>query len=211
MTMKCFSRKNRPEYGCKEPDVAERYSGTWSWICAPTPPRHDQDYIPLYEPLTLNRYAWRFAVPTMSTFASLSSSTLLGPRLVSFLGLPSPTLWLPASLQRMSNSLPVVVSIPRTALLVLTLHCYCMTTLSLYKIRGNSRHKNITSGIVLLLGLVLCSFTVGFDGTWAQYEAEVAAVLPLLISLSLLLSASFHTILDRYQRTPATSVITEKG
>lgn len=204
-------RNHGIEKGLRYQDGTEGFSKLRRWIVPRTPPGSNE-YLPRCEASLPRTSTSQLAIPTISTLSSLSSSALLGPQLVSSLGLPSPICWLPALLDRISNSIPVVVSMPKTAQLVLTLHYYCLTTLSLYKIRGNSRGRKTLSGIVLLLGLAVYSPVFESDVTWTEREAEVVTILPLLISLSLLLSASFHAILNRYQRTTLSmSISTEKG
>ncbi|OTA63176.1 hypothetical protein K449DRAFT_464545, partial [Hypoxylon sp. EC38] len=136
-------RNHRIERGLRYQDGSKIPPNPRPWIVSRTPPGSNEGPLPPCESFRRRPSASELVVPTISTLSSLSSSVLLGPQLVSFLGLPSPTCWLPTLLERISNSIPVVISMPKTAQLVITVHFYCMTTLSLYKIRGNSRDKNI--------------------------------------------------------------------
>ncbi|KAI1504550.1 hypothetical protein F5X99DRAFT_371360 [Biscogniauxia marginata] len=147
-------------------------------------------------------------VAPMCALVSLSTAAVLGPHLGAFSGLPQSTIlqslhstvksdWLIPSAQQ------VPAPTPSTVIHVLSLQYYAATTLSLYKIRGNGRQRNLTSGVVLVIGLNVCLYAAGFGSSWHQKAAEVLAALPLLISLSLLFSAVLHTILDYLQgQTP---------
>ncbi|KAI1413776.1 hypothetical protein F5Y13DRAFT_160033 [Hypoxylon sp. FL1857] len=191
--MPSFSRKPYTDAGPRDQDASENSSRLWWWIRARKLPRCHDDYSRRYDFPPKYSNISRSAVTSISTLVSLLSSVLLGPLFVSFLGLPSPTCPLPALLEKTFDSIPIVVATPRTAQLFLTLHYYCMTTLSLYQI---SRDRNFTSGVILFLGLAVCSNILGHGGTRAERESEIVAILPLLISLSLLLSASIHSALD---------------
>ncbi|KAI0888850.1 uncharacterized protein GGS22DRAFT_63741 [Annulohypoxylon maeteangense] len=145
----------------------------------------------------------------LSACTSLSSGVLLGPQLASCLGSDSPASLLASLLRKTSNTLPDTVSIPKTAKLALALHCYSMTTLSLYKTMGDCRRRKLTSGVILLVGLAALSSSASSEGTWVEKEAEVITVLPLLMSLSLLLTLGFYSLRQQNSSTP--QVHSDKG
>ncbi|OTB05589.1 hypothetical protein M426DRAFT_319578 [Hypoxylon sp. CI-4A] len=150
----------------------------------------------------------RSSVVALSAITSLSSGVFLGSQIASLSGLPSPTFWIPFSLQNVSNTFSITETIPRTARMALTLHFYAMTTLSIHKTMGRYHQSNLVSAMPLLVALIGSSLIASSEDTWAERAAGAVTVLPLFISLCILFA---YIILCRQLKTPTTGISDEKG